>query len=98
MVSPPLFQIHRFTKKSVVLSADFVVANQRCDRLPSTSAIPVQLHLHLQSLTHHIFAIEKPGVIVILSGVMRWVSKAHEIKSFRRNLSLQKSFDEFLQQ
>ena len=33
MVSPPLFQIHRFTKKSVVLSADFVVANESCDRL-----------------------------------------------------------------
>ena len=33
-VSPPLFQIHRFTKKSVVLSADFVAANQRRDRLP----------------------------------------------------------------
>ena len=26
-VSPPLFQIHRFTKKSVVLSYDFDAAN-----------------------------------------------------------------------
>ena len=34
--SLPLFQIHKFTKKSVVLSAEFVVANQRrdTDRLP----------------------------------------------------------------
>ena len=29
-----LFQIHRLTKKSAVLSSDFVVANQRRDRLP----------------------------------------------------------------
>ena len=36
MVSPPLFQIHRFIKKSFVLSADFVATNQRCDRLPLT--------------------------------------------------------------
>ena len=33
-VSPPLFQIHRFTKKYVVLSSDFDAANQRRDRLP----------------------------------------------------------------
>ena len=36
-VGPPLFQIHRFTKKSVVLSSDFDAANQRRDRLPLRS-------------------------------------------------------------
>ena len=35
-ISLPLFQIHRLTKKSVVLSFDFVPANQRRDRLPLT--------------------------------------------------------------
>ena len=33
-ISPPLFQIHRFTKKSVVFNPLIVAANQIRDRLP----------------------------------------------------------------
>ena len=32
MVRPPLFQVYKFTKKTLALSADFVAANQKHDR------------------------------------------------------------------